>query len=166
MSEIKKSKITERKIPFLKTEGIDEFGVPKQVPEKDQYGNITFSLTMENGDNGLIKAQKNFERFVEGQEIEYTIEEKESQAGKKYNVIRLPKQDGGSYSGGGSSKWQPKKRDAYKADCIGYAFGYAKDIFIADKIPEIEGKQITLGDLGKMLAKTMWKLLDEIEGLE
>ena len=163
MSEIKKSKITERGFPFLKNAGVDDFGVPKQEPEKDQYGNITLSLTMENGDNGLLKAQKNFERFAVGQEIEYTIEEKESKQGKKYNVIRLPKQDAGGYSGGGGgSKYQPKKKEAYKADMISFGFSYAKDLMVADKLPG----DSKMGEMASMLVKSMWKLLDEIEGLE
>ena len=164
--ETKKSKIKERKVAFYKEDGVDELGMPKKVPDKDQYGNITFSLTMENGDNGLLKAQKDFERFNEGQEIEYTIEEKESQQGKKYNVIRLPKQDRGSYSGGGGSRYQPKKKVAYKADMVSFGFSYAKDIFVAGKMPVVDDKEVTLGDLGKMLTKTMWKTLDELEGLE
>jgi hypothetical protein len=160
--EIKKSKITESKFPFTKQEGVDDFGMPKQVPEKDDYGNVTLSITLENGDNGLLKAQKNFERFKVGEELEYTIEEKESKAGKKYNMLRLPKKDGGYSGGGGGSKYQPKKKIAYKADMIGYGFAYAKDMFIADKLPE----GVKLADMATAYVKNMWKLLDEIEGLE
>jgi hypothetical protein len=159
--EIKKSKITESKFPFTKQEGVDDFGMPKQVPEKDDYGNVTLSITLENGDNGLLKAQKNFERFKVGEELEYTIEEKESKAGKKYNMLRLPKKDGG-YSGGGGSKYQPKKKIAYKADMVSFGFSYAKDMAIADKLPE----DSKMGEMAVLLVKSMWKLLDEIEGLE
>jgi len=163
MSEIKKSKITEMKIPFYKAEGVDEFGVPKQVPDKDQYGNVTFSLTMENGDNGLLKAQKNFERFAVGQEIEYTIEEKESKQGKKYNVIRLPKQEGGGYSSGGGSKYygRAKQKVAYKADQVSFGMSYAKDLLIAGTIEKDQ-----LGAMAAYLTESMWTQLDKIEGLE
>lgn len=162
--ETKTSKIKESKYPFMVQEGTDEFGMPKQVPEKDQYGNITLSLTMDNGDNGLLKAQKDFDRFQVGKEIEYTIEEKESKAGKKYNVIRLPKKDGAGYSGGGggASKYTPKKKTAYKADMVSFGFSYAKDLFIADKLPE----DAKMGTMAELLVKNMWKMLDEIEGLE
>ena len=157
--ETKKSKVTEKKVAFT-TEVVDsETGIPTQVAAKDNYGNISFNVSFENGDKGLWKVQKNFDYFKEGQEAEYTIEKKVSAKGNEYFVIGIPKQD---KSFGGGSKYTPKKKIAYKADMIGYGFSYAKDIMIAGKLPE-ESK---LGDMAGLLVKSMWKLLDEIEGLE
>jgi len=166
--ETKKSKVTEKKVAFTKEEIDPETGIPTQVASKDNYGNISFNVAFENGDKGLWKVQKNFDYFKEGQEAEYTIEKKTSSKGNEYFVIGIPKQDK-SYSGG-KQGWQPKRLADYKADVVSFGFGSAAKVFkelaVADKLPHVDGKPVTLGDLGKGVVKTMWKLLDEIEGLE
>jgi len=157
--ETKKSKVTEKKVAFTKEEIDPETGIPTQVAEKDKYGNITLNVSFENGDKGLWKVQKNFDYFKEGQEAEYTIEKKTGSKGNEYFVIGIPKQE---KSFGGGSKYQPKKKIAYKADMVSFGFSYAKDLMVAEKLPP----DTKLGEMAGLLVKAMWKLLDEIEGLE
>jgi len=157
--ETKKSKVTEKKVAFTKEEIDPETGIPTQVASKDNYGNISFNVAFENGDKGLWKVQKNFDYFKEGQEAEYTIEKKTSSKGNEYFVIGIPKQE---KSFGGGSKYTPKKKIAYKADMVSFGFSYAKDLMVAEKLPP----DTKLGEMAGLLVKTMWKLLDEIEGLE
>jgi len=167
--ETKKSKVTEKKVAFTKEEIDPETGIPTQVPQKDNNGNITFNVSFENGDKGLWKVQKKFDYFQEGKESEYVIEKKISTKGNEYFAISIPKQDKPAYGGG--SKYQPKKKDAYRADMIGYGFSYAKDMQVNDKLLVVEDKEggVTVGKfvgIATAITKAMWKLLDEIEGLE
>jgi len=157
--ETKKSKVTEKKVAFTKEETDPETGIPTQVASKDNYGNISFNVAFENGDKGLWKVQKNFDYFKEGQEAEYTIEKKTSSKGNEYFVVGIPKQE---KSFGGGSKYTPKKKIAYKADMVSFGFSYAKDLMVAEKLP----RDTKLGEMAGLLVKAMWKLLDEIEGLE
>jgi hypothetical protein len=169
--EIKKSKVL--KVTQKKKQGVDEHGIPSEVPVEDKYGNHYYIVAFENRDYGDWRVKpngKNIGYFVEGQEAEYTIAEDGEFNGQKQYKIGIPYQDKG-FGGGGGSKYQPKKKAAYKADMISFGFSYAKDMQIGDKLLMLEDEKggLTVGkfaEVATLLTKNMWKLLDEIEGLE
>ena len=146
-----KSKVIDKQYAFLDGAG---------VPQKDQYGNVSFNIKFENGDEGLWATKPdNADYFKIGEEQEYEITDKTSASGKAYKKITRPQKD---FQKGGGAKYTPKKKVAYKADMVSFGFSYAKDLMIADKLPE----GTKLGEMGPMLVKAMWKMIDEIEGLE
>jgi len=167
--ETKKSKVL--KVVQKKKQGTGEYGIPEDVPLTDKYGNYYYWVSFENKDVGTwcVKPEgKNFNYFKEDQECEYEINEDGEFDGKKQYRISIPKQE---KSFGGGSKYQPKKKIAYKADMVSFGFSYAKDMQVADKLLmlEDEKKGLTVGKFAEVataITKAMWKLLDEIKGLE
>lgn len=66
----------------------------KPYGTQDQYGNYSYIVEFENGDNGFFKTksdQVGSIGLVVGKEFDYTIEKKTSQAGKEFFVIGRPK---------------------------------------------------------------------------
>ncbi len=160
--EIKKSKVL--------SNAVAEWATP------DTYGNLIYTIKLEDGAEGWFRT-KNPDYFKVGEEANYILEVKAKADGSGNNTwIKKPTKDqmeeagialgggGGSYKGGGgsSSKWEAKKKVAYMADMVSYGMRYATDLLIAGKLPE--GSSV--GDMGPLLTKAMWKTLNEIEGLE
>lgn len=72
----------------------DRVKAVKPYGTQDQYGNYSYIVEFENGDNGFFKTktdQVGSIGLVIGQEFEYTIEKKLSKAGKEFFVIAKPK---------------------------------------------------------------------------
>ena len=64
--------------------------------------------------------------FVPGMEAEFTLEEKQSKSGSKFNVIKPVRQ--GQFSGFNKNLKREQSRYA------GFAVSYCKDLIIADKL--------------------------------
>lgn len=98
--------------------------------KKDNYGNFSFIVELENGDRGYYNSKyEDQTKFVVGKEAEYLIEEKEGKSGKKYSKITIPQSEGGgkSFSGG-------KPAPDPKTQMIGFAMSYTKDLVVAGKV--------------------------------
>lgn len=161
--EIKKGKVTSNTV--------------EDWAQADEHGNRIYAIKFDDDPGGWFRT-KNPEYFTVGEEAYYIKEVRRNKADTKDNIwIKKPTKDQmeeaglatgasgsaqKSYSGGGGAKWTPKKKVAYKADMVSFGFSYAKDLLIADKLPE----GTKLGDMGPMLAKAMWKVLDELTELE
>jgi len=74
---------------------------------------------------GKVKDQK---KFIEGQECEFTEEQKTSKSNTPYWVVK-PIQQGG-YNQSGFGKALKKEQSKYS----GFAMSYAKDLVVANKI--------------------------------
>jgi len=151
--ETKKSKVIKRKI---KTTDSGEKVV-------DKYDNQYILLAFENGDWGEQACKpdgKYFEYFKEGEEAEYILGDEKIVLGKKGNKIIVPKKDF-TPRAGGAFKYEPKKKDAYKAECVSYAGRYTTDLVVAAVIKPEE-----IGDFLKVYTGAMWSLLDNLKDLD
>jgi len=103
--------------------------------------NYHFLVKFEGDDQKYIHVSvKNTPVFKIGETLEYEEEIKDdgtpfkAQASDKIWLpkIKPPKKDfnGGGF-GGGKSNWQPKSKEQYNNDIVGYVGGYAKDLLIA-----------------------------------
>jgi len=94
----------------------------------DSYGNISFSIELENGDKGFFSTKHADQtKFVVGVEAEYNIEEKTSQKGGVYYKITLPQSEK-PFTPGGRPPVDPK------VQMIGFAMSYTKDLIVAGKV--------------------------------
>jgi len=160
--ETKKSKVKNVYSEKTKDGGVDpNTGVPLTLPAFAFGSMYCWMYEFENGDKGKNFSPKDKPLWRYQEEAEYVIEEKEDKKGNKWFKIS-PKDDTGARGAQGASKYQPKKKIAYKADMVSFGFSYAKDLMVAEKLP----RDTKLGEMAGLLVKAMWKLLDEIEGLE
>lgn len=96
--------------------------------KKDNYGNFSFIVELENGDRGYYNSKyEDQTKFVVGKEAEYLIEEKEGKSGKKYSKITIPQSDKPSF-GGGRPQVDPKTQ------MISFAMSYTKDLIVGGKV--------------------------------
>lgn len=104
--------------------------------KKDNYGNYSFSIELDNGDKGYYTSKfEDQTKFVVGKESEYVIEEKEGKNGNKYFKITLPESDKQKFGGGGKPQVEPR------IQMISFAMSYTKDLVVGGKLP--------LSDIGK-----------------
>jgi hypothetical protein len=99
--------------------------------KKDNYGNTSFQIELENGDKGFYTSKSEEQtKFVVGKECEYNIEEKEGKTGKKYYKITIPQSENAFTGGGGFKSKAPEPR----IQMISFAMSYSKDLVVAGKI--------------------------------
>lgn len=104
------------------------------MEKKDSYGNTSFIITMDNGDEGFYTSKnENQTKFVIGQESEYEIEKKQGSKGF-YNKITAP-QEQRQFGNTGRIQQDPK------VQMISFAMAYTKDLIVAGKV--------TMNDLEK-----------------
>lgn len=105
-----------------------------KMEKKDSYGNTSFIITMDNGDEGFYTSKnENQTKFVIGQESEYEIEKKQGSKGF-YNKITAPQ---GQRQFGNTGRIQQDP----KVQMISFAMAYTKDLIVAGKV--------TMNDLEK-----------------
>lgn len=56
-------------------------------PEKDKYGNYSYTIKLENNDSGYISSKEE-NKYKPNDLLEYTIELKKSEAGNEYGIIK------------------------------------------------------------------------------
>jgi hypothetical protein len=96
--------------------------------KKDNWGNFSFIVELENGDRGYYNARSEDQtKFVVGKEAEYLIEEKEGKTGKKYNKITT-QQSEGQWPKGGKPAPEPR------IQMISFAMAYTKDLVVGGKV--------------------------------
>lgn len=98
----------------------------KAVGDKDQYGNQSYLIKFQNGDEGYFKTQK--EPPSQDAEFEYEIESlpTKQDPSKFYSKITRPGQQG--------FKGNQRPQELPEHKIIGFAASYVKDLIIADKI--------------------------------
>lgn len=75
----------------------------KDLKKKDDYGNNSFIIKFDNGDDGFYRTKsEHADKFKVGEEIKYLIEEREGKNGAKYNKISLPQPEFKPNQGGKS----------------------------------------------------------------
>lgn len=77
----------------------------KPLPNQDKYGNFSYNLQFDNGDEGLFSTktdQVGSIGIIVGQPFTYVIEKKVSAAGKDWFKISKPQVDNGFQKGGQS----------------------------------------------------------------
>lgn len=100
-----------------------------KMDKKDNYGNTSFIIDLENGDSGFFRSKdENQTKFAVGQETEYNIEEQTGQTGKKYYKITIPQSEKPSFGGGGRPQQDPR------VQMISFAMAYTKDLVVAGKV--------------------------------
>jgi hypothetical protein len=115
----------------------------KALKTKDEFGNNSFVIKFENGDEGFYRTKSDHaDKFKVGESILYVLEEKDGKSGKKYFKVSLPKpaftpQQGGNYGG---SKYTPKTVHQMKQEARAYILSYAKDMAVGKIISEDEIK--------------------------
>lgn len=119
---MKKARVTKNE-PFLK----------QGRQEADQYGNYTFTVTMDNNDCGYARSKdQNNSYFAVGREVEYTIEQRQGKNGAFYSISR-PKTN---FQGKGG--YVPKTPEQIKLEtrlnARSMILRYAVDVFIGGKI--------------------------------
>jgi hypothetical protein len=125
-----------------------------KLDKKDSYGNTSFIIEFDNGDNGFFTSKKEDQSsFIQGQEATYLIEEKEGKAGKKYCKINLP-QTGKPFAGGKPGFVAADPR----IQMISFSTSYAKDLVVAGKI-----KMEDLPKASEDIFKNMIKLYETIK---
>jgi hypothetical protein len=63
----------------------------KDLKKKDDYGNNSFIVKFDNGDEGFYRTKsEHADKFKVGEGVTYLIEEKDAKNGKKYNKISIP----------------------------------------------------------------------------
>lgn len=107
----------------------------------DKFGNLSAIVTFENGDSGFNKF-KGTCKFITGQDMEYTIDKRTSNAGKEYTVIGVPKKDFTPGSKGGGYKQMSLEEyvQRQKVDSVGYVLSYASKQ--KEYVPEMTSDQI------------------------
>lgn len=97
--------------------------------KKDNYGNYSFIVELDNGDRGYYNSKSEDQtKFVVGKEAEYLIEEKEGRTGNKYFKITVPQADGAKNFGSGRPQIDPKTQ------MISFAMSYTKDLIVGGKV--------------------------------
>lgn len=94
----------------------DRVKAVKPYGNQDQYGNYSYIVEFENGDNGFFKTktdQVGTLGLVVGQPFDYTIEKKTSGAGKEYFVIAKPKTQ---FNGAGKQA-DPARQKSIEKQC-------------------------------------------------
>lgn len=100
--------------------------------KKPGFTDMSYAIEFENGDKGYYNtADEDQKRFINGQEAEYIIEEKEGKNNKKYFKITSPLDQKPSWSGGGN-KGKPQIEP--RVQMISFAAAYTKDLVVAGKI--------------------------------
>ena len=95
-------------------------------------------VTMENGNEGKV-AFKNDNQYVVGDEVEYTVN------GDRLQISKVqPKQQ--TYMSKAPRNYNSSGKRS-KEDYLGFVYGYAKDIHIAEM--QITGKKVPLSHLKK-----------------
>ncbi len=127
-----------------------------KMDKKDNYGNTSFVIELENGDKGFyVSKNEEQKNFVVGQESTYEIEEKEGKEGKKYCKITMPKVEGKWNGGGGKA---PYVAADPRIQMISFSTSYAKDLVV--------GGKCSMNDIHKMseeIFKNMVKLYEQIK---
>jgi hypothetical protein len=102
-----------------------------KMEKKDSYGNTSFIITLDNGDEGFYTSKsEDQKKFIIGQETEYMIEQKQGAKGF-YNKITIPQTEN-SFTGGG---FKGKPAVDPKVQMISFAMAYTKDLIVAGKVP-------------------------------
>lgn len=125
-----------------------------KMDKLDTYGNTSFVIEFEDGTKGFYTS-KNPEqtKFIVGNVADYLVEVKQGSKGP-YNKITVP-QTGVPFvkgAGGGRPVADPR------AQFIGFAASYAKDLVIADKI-----KIDNMNAFADAIFKNMIKQFNEIK---
>lgn len=104
-----------------------------QVGEPDQYGNLAYSVTFNDGESGFFRCKEQ-NLFTVGQSSEFYFGKTTGKSGKEYYKIeRVEKHEnnfdnsGKNFHSGGGNTSSKKSGDNEKFMCL----SYAKDIFIA-----------------------------------
>ncbi len=106
----------------------------KDLKKKDTYGNSSFILKLENGDEGFYRCKAEQPSFAVGAELEYVFETKTKKDGTgTYNNISLPKKDFEPKKGG-DYKRQPRTKQDVRSDVPFRAMEKVVDLVIAGKI--------------------------------
>jgi hypothetical protein len=96
--------------------------------KKDDYGNTSYGIELENGDKGYFKTKNdNQNSFVVGQETAYNIETLPGKEGKPYCKITTPKENK-PWNGSGKPQQDPKTQ------MISFAMAYTKDLVVGGKL--------------------------------
>lgn len=100
----------------------------KKFDTKDNYGNISYLITLEDGTSAYYRTkEENQTYFVEGQEADAIIEEKPKKDGTgTYRNIK-PNKPQQQFGGKGYSK-------DHKKESVTMCLSYAKDLCVAGKI--------------------------------
>jgi hypothetical protein len=108
----------------------DKVSKVTKLDKKDSYGNTSFVVEFDNGDKGFYTSKSEDQKvFIQGQEATYIIEEKEGKGGKKYCKVTVPAAAGQQFKGG----YQKPVQDP-RAQMIGFATSYSKDLVVAGKV--------------------------------
>jgi hypothetical protein len=96
--------------------------------KKDNYGNYSFLIEFKNGDKGYYNSKdENQQKFVFGNESDYTIDEKIGKNGNIYWKLTVPGESQGFKGGGGKPQVEPR------IQMISFAAAYTKDLVVAGK---------------------------------
>lgn len=107
----------------------------KDLKKKDDYGNNSFIIKFDNGDEGFYRTKsEHADKFKTGETITYIIEEKDAKNGKKYNKISIPQPVFKPQQGGKAYSYQPKTAHQLKQETRGFALSYAHDLAVAKVI--------------------------------
>lgn len=100
-----------------------------KMDKKDNYGNTSFIIELENGDKGFYRSQSEEQKkFIVGQLADYLIEEQQGAKGKWYKITP-PKSENNFKGGGGRPAVDPK------VQLISFAMAYTKDLVVAGIVP-------------------------------
>lgn len=112
---------------------------------ESKFGKMYNFAVLFEGDNQayMMSGKKETPPVSVGEAVDYNeAENKESNDGfahftkvingKQVDCIKISKEKQNNFGGGGGkSNWQPKSKEQYDNDIVGYVGGYAKDLLIA-----------------------------------